>query len=119
MTILAHGQSRRSTYHVVTDAVTRRALFTLDRDTATSGDDLELLGLDYTFVQEELVRRHSLPPEEIGIAVAEDVDVPALLSFWSEASVGKGEQQSGGSVYCSELGRHRSTCGVAAKQRCL
>lgn len=60
----------------------RRARFTLSRDTATSGDNLELLGLDHPLIQEELGRWRSLPPEDIGIAVVGEVDSPVFLSLW-------------------------------------
>ena len=83
-----------ATFDLVTGDGTRRTRFTLDRDTATSDDGLELMGLDHPLVQEELGRWRSLSPEEIGIAVAGDVDVPVLLSFWMvEASAGKGERR--------------------------
>src|SRR6218665_25996 len=58
------------TYEVMTADGARRARFTLNRDSATNQDDLELLGLDHPLVQEELGRWRSVPPEDIGIAVA-------------------------------------------------
>ena len=67
---------------LVTADGARHARFTLNRDTATNHDDLELMGLDHPLVQEELGRWRSLPPEEIGIAVAGDVDTLVLLSLW-------------------------------------
>jgi superfamily II DNA or RNA helicase len=82
------------TYDLVTADGTRRARFTLNRDTATSKDDLELMGLDHPLVQEELGRWRSVTPEDIGIAVAGDVDEPVLLSLWMvEASAGNGERR--------------------------
>jgi hypothetical protein len=82
------------TYDLVMVDGARRARFTLNRDTATSRDDLELMGLDHPLIQEELGRWRSLPPEEIGIAVSGDVDGPVLLSFWMvEASAGNGERR--------------------------
>lgn len=82
------------TYDLVTVDGTRRARFTLNRDTATSRDDLELMGLDHPLVQEELGRWRSVTPEDIGIAVAGDVDEPVLLSLWMvEASAGNGERR--------------------------
>ena len=82
------------TYDILTVDGARRARFTLNRDTATSRDDLELMGLDHPLVQEELGRWRSLPPEEIGIAVEGDVDEPVLLSFWLvETSAGNGERR--------------------------
>ncbi|EXI88117.1 MAG: RNA polymerase-associated protein RapA [Candidatus Accumulibacter regalis] len=82
------------TYDLVAVDGTRRARFTLSRDTATSRDDLELMGLDHPLVQEELGRWRSVTPEDIGIAVAGDVDEPVLLSLWMvEASAGNGERR--------------------------
>ena len=82
------------TYDLAAVDGTRRARFTLDRDTATSQDDVELLGLDHPLVQEELGRWRGMPPEDLGIAVAGDVDEPVLLSLWMvEASAGNGERR--------------------------
>jgi superfamily II DNA or RNA helicase len=82
------------TYELVSVNGERRARFTLNRDTATSHDDLELIGLDHPLVQEELGRWRSLPPEDVGISVGADVDEPVLLSLWMvEASVGNGERR--------------------------
>jgi hypothetical protein len=68
--------------------------FSLNRDTATGSDDVELMGLDHPLMQEELGRWRSVPPEEIGIAVSGDVEEPVLLSFWMvEASASKGERR--------------------------
>ncbi len=83
-----------ATYDLVTVEGTRRARFTLSREAATSQDALQLMGLDHPFVQEELGRWRSVPPEEVGIAVSGDVDEPVLLSLWMvEASAGKGERR--------------------------
>jgi hypothetical protein len=57
-------QGDDETYDLVTVDGTRRARFTLNRDTATSSDDVELMGLDHPLVQEELGRWRSVPPEE-------------------------------------------------------
>jgi superfamily II DNA or RNA helicase len=82
------------TYDLVTVDGTRRARFTLNRDTATSRDDVELLGLDHPLIQEELGCWRSIPPEDIGIAVTGDVDTPILLSLWMvDASTGNGERR--------------------------
>jgi len=82
------------TYDLVTVDGARRARFTLNRDTATGRDDVELLGLDHPLIQEELARWRSMPPEDIGIAVTGDVDAPVLLSLWMvEASTGNGERR--------------------------
>lgn len=81
-------------YDLVTADGARRARFTLNRDIATTRDDLELMGLDHPLVQEELGRWRSLPPEEIGVAVLGDVDAPVMLSIWMvEASAGSGERR--------------------------
>ena len=82
------------TYDLVTVDGARRTRFTLNRDIATGSDDVELMGLDHPLMQEELGRWRSVPPEEIGIAVASDVEEPVLLSFWMvEMSAGKGERR--------------------------
>lgn len=82
------------TYDLMTTEGDRRARFTLNRDTATSRDDVELMGLDHPLVQEELGRWRSLPPEDIGIAVAGDVEEPVMLSLWMvEVSAGNGERR--------------------------
>ncbi|OQP75383.1 helicase [Xanthomonas citri] len=82
------------TYDLVTIDGSRRARFTLNRDAATSSDDLELMGLDHPLIQEELGRWRSVTPEDIGIAVAGDVDESVLLSLWMvEASAGNGERR--------------------------
>ena len=54
------------TYDLVTVDGSRRARFTLNRETATGSDTIELMGLDHPLVQEELGRWRSVPPEEIG-----------------------------------------------------
>jgi hypothetical protein len=66
----------------------------LNRETATSNDNVQLMGLDHPLVQEELGRWRIVPPEDLGIAVAADVDHPVLLSFWMvEASGKNGERR--------------------------
>lgn len=83
-----------STFDLVAHDGRRRARFTLDREAATSHEELQLMGLDHPVVQEELGRWRSLPPEDIGIAVSGDVDEPVFLSLWLvEASVGNGERR--------------------------
>jgi superfamily II DNA or RNA helicase len=82
------------TYDLVNVDGARRARFTLSRDTATSSDNVELMGLDHPLIQEELGRWRSVPPEDIGIAVSGDVDAPVVLSLWMvEASAGNGERR--------------------------
>jgi superfamily II DNA or RNA helicase len=83
-----------ATYDLVTVDGVRRARFTLNRETATSHDDVELMGLDHPLVQEELGRCRSVSPEEIGIAVVGGVDEPVLLSLWMvETSGVSGERR--------------------------
>lgn len=82
------------TYDLATVDGVRRVRFTLNRETATNHDDLELMGLDHPLVQDELGRWRSVPPEEIGIAVTGDMDTVVLLSLWMvEASIGNGERR--------------------------
>ena len=69
--------------------------FTLDRETATTNEEVELMGLDHPLVQEELKRWSSLPPEELGTAVRGNGTGAALLALWRvEATNGAGERQS-------------------------
>jgi len=83
------------TYDLVTIDGTHSVRFTLNRDTATSHDDVALMGLDHPLVLEELGRWRSLPPEELGIAVVSDVDALVLLSLWMvETSAGNGERRA-------------------------
>lgn len=56
--------------------------FTLDRDVATSTENIELLGLDHPIVQEELGRWRSIAPEERGAALHGDGTGAAILSLW-------------------------------------
>jgi hypothetical protein len=82
------------TYDLVTVDGELRMRFTLSRATATSRDDLELMGLDHPLVQEQLRRWRSVPPEELAIAVEGDVEEPVLLSFWLVVvSAGNGERR--------------------------
>ncbi len=82
-----------ATYDLVAADGVRRARFTLNRAAALE-DDLELLGLDHPLVQEELGRWRSVPPQDVGIAVAADVEEPVLLSLWVvEVSAGNGERR--------------------------
>ena len=77
------------TYDLVSVGGACRARFTLNRETATGSDSLELMGLDHPLVQEELGRWRSVPPEDIGLAVQADVDEPLLLSIWMVETSGK------------------------------
>ena len=82
------------TYELVKSDSARSVRFTLNRDTATRSDDVELIGLDHPLVQEELGRWRSIPPEEIGLVVSMDVEDTVLLSLWLvELSAGRGERK--------------------------
>ncbi|WP_291996724.1 SNF2-related protein [Candidatus Accumulibacter sp. ACC012] len=82
------------TYDLVTVEGARRVRFTLNRETATSNDNVDLMGLDHPLVQEELGRWRIVPPEDLGIAVAAEVDGTVLLSLWVvEASGKNGERR--------------------------
>ena len=82
------------TYDLVTLDGACKTRFTLNRDIATNQDDRDLMGLDHPLVQEQMRRWSSLPPEDIGIAVAGDVEAPVLLSLWLvETSAGNGERR--------------------------
>jgi hypothetical protein len=70
------------TYDLVDKNGIRLVRFTLDRNQATTHDNLQLMGLDHPIVQAEIERWRNTLPEEIGIAVVADVDAPVLLSIW-------------------------------------
>jgi hypothetical protein len=59
-----------------------KARFTLNRETATSHDDVELMGLDHPLVQEELGRWRSRAAGRDRHCRSGDVDEPVLLSLW-------------------------------------
>lgn len=68
--------------------------FTTDRDTATSQDGLDLLGLDHETIQEQMGLWRAVPPEEIGISVKGGADGPAVISYWHvELTTSKGERK--------------------------
>lgn len=82
------------TYDVMAAEDTFICRFTLDRDTATSDEKVELLGLDHPLVQEELGRWRSLPPEELGVALSAPNKGPVLISHWLvETSTRNGEKK--------------------------
>ena len=84
------------TYDLLGANGNRRVRFTLNRNVATSQDNIELLGLDHPLVQETIRRWRSLPPEEIGIAVSgDDMDGPTMLSLWMvETSTKNGDRRT-------------------------
>lgn len=73
----------------------RHKRFTLDRETATTSDDFDLLGLDHPVVQEELGRWRSVPPEELGVSLDGTDFGQGILSVWMvEASNSAGERKT-------------------------
>lgn len=82
------------TYDLISAEGMRKKRFTLDRDTATSNDNVDLIGLDHPLVQEELGRWRALAPEQLGVALEGAEVGTTLLSFWLvEASTGTGEKR--------------------------
>ena len=74
---------------------TESRIFTLDRDTATRNNEVELMGLDHPLVREELQRWANLTPEELGIAMKGNGAGPAVMSLWRiEATNGAGERRT-------------------------
>ena len=89
------GRIDDQTLQVVNTQDAHRKTFTLDRDTATTNDQIDLLGLDHPLVQEELDRWGNLPPEDLGIAVRGNGAGPAVLSLWRvESTNGAGERRT-------------------------
>jgi len=73
----------------------RQKRFTLNRETATTSDDFDLLGLDHPVVQEELGRWRSVPPEELGVSLDGGEFGQGILSVWMvEASNSAGERKT-------------------------
>lgn len=73
----------------------RQKRFTLNRETATTSDDFDLLGLDHPVVQEELGRWRSVPPEELGVSLDGRDFGQGVLSVWMvEASNSAGERKT-------------------------
>ena len=69
--------------------------FTLNRETATTSDDTDLLGLDHPVVQEELARWRSTSPEELGASLNGAEFGRGVLSVWLvEASNSAGERKT-------------------------
>ena len=75
-------KTNRQTFEIESLDGAKRMKFTLDRDVATSSENIELIGLDHPIVQEELGRWRSIPPEELGAALDGNGDGPALISLW-------------------------------------
>lgn len=73
----------------------RQKRFTLNRETATTSDDFDLLGLDHPVVQEELGRWRSVPPEELGVSLDGGDFGQGVLSVWMvQASNSAGERKT-------------------------
>ena len=73
----------------------RQKRFTLNREIATTSDDVDLLGLDHPVVQEELGRWRSVPPEELGVSLDGGEFGRGILSVWMvEASNSAGERKT-------------------------
>ena len=82
------------TYELVGADGGQKKRFTLNRDTATSSDNVDLMGLDHPLVQEELGRWRSVAPDNLGAAAQGDGSGITLLSLWLvEMSVGNGERR--------------------------
>ena len=71
-----------STYDLVSPDGAPKKRFTLDRDTATTNDAVDLMELDHPLVKEELGRWRSLPPEQLGVALSGSDLGRMLLSLW-------------------------------------
>jgi len=71
-----------STDDLVSAEGTQKKRFTLDRDTATANDAVDLMGLDHPLIQQELGRWRSLPPEQLGVALSGGEVGRTLLSLW-------------------------------------
>lgn len=82
------------TYDLISADGIRRKRFTLDRDRATTSEDVDLMGLDHPLVQEELGRWRSVPPEQLGVSLNGAGVGTTLLSLWLvERSTGTGEKR--------------------------
>ena len=60
----------------------QKRLLTLDRDTASSDDNFELLGLDHPIVSRELQNWQNITPELLGASVLSDVSETTILTIW-------------------------------------
>jgi len=67
--------------------------FTLDRETASDTETVDLLGIDHPIVQAELSRWQNIAPERIGLSVKSSDDQSAFLCFWRVESSGKGGER--------------------------
>jgi superfamily II DNA or RNA helicase len=82
-------------YQVSSPDGLEKVTFTIDRDEATSREDVELLGLDHPLIKKELEAWRDLTPEEIGISVSGEDGETVLLSIWQiELSSGNNERRA-------------------------
>ena len=82
------------TYELVSAEDRQTRQFTLDRDIATSTENIDLMGLDHPLIQDELGRWRSLAPEVLGAAAQGDGNGVTLLSLWLvEMSAGNGDRR--------------------------
>lgn len=82
------------TYELIAEDGARRKRFTSDRDTATSSENVDLIGLDHPLLQKEFGLWRSLPPEQLGVAVQGNGDATILLSNWLvETFINNGERR--------------------------
>jgi SNF2 family DNA or RNA helicase len=83
------------TFDLISQDEVRLTRFTLDRDTATTSDNVDLIGIDHPLVQQELERWRSIPPEQLGVALDGNGSGPALLTLWKvEATNSAGEKRT-------------------------
>ena len=73
----------------------RKLKFTTDREIGKDRQDLELIGLDHTLVQELLDRYKRVPVEAIGVAVQSDHAPDGVVSLWFVESHGKAGERKG------------------------
>lgn len=64
-------------------------VFTLDREAAQADERLQLMGVDHPLMTGMLRRWRSLPPDQLGVAVAGPTGMPrGILTVWSVESFG-------------------------------
>ena len=66
---------------------------TTDRNAANASDGLTLLGLDHAVMQAELARWQAVAPEQLGVAVAAQVEEPSMLCLWRVEAGSRGGQR--------------------------
>jgi hypothetical protein len=87
----------------------RQKRFTLDRETATTNDNYDLLGLDHPIVQDEFNRWRSLQPEELGVSLGGAEFGQGVVSIWVvEALNSAGERKTTIQIIAVDLEGRRS-----------